>query len=282
MSNAPASDPPVELSIIVLTFNSAKCVEKCLQYAFGAMEKVGIDGEVVIFENGSIDGTVTLLNAAQSQYGDKLKVLYSEINLGTTRSRNAAIKASEGRFLLVLDSDAFLTPECLRRMHDFLDSHTDYGMVGPRLNYRSGNFQLSYDEFPTLQRKLSRYFFLRGMEQNTEQPQQTIEVDYLISACWLLRKEVFDIVGPLDEEIFYAPEDVDYCLRVWKAGFKIAYLPDVAMVHDAQELSRGIKFNRFVLKHGMGLLYYFKKHGYFWSLSKTKQQIAERVQSRAS
>ena len=59
-----------------------------------------------------------------------------------------------------------------------------------------------------------------------------MEVDYLISACWLFTREVYEKVGPLDEQIFYAPEDVDFCIRVWKAGFKIGYVPEYKMVHD--------------------------------------------------
>jgi len=69
-------------------------------------------------------------------------------------------------------------------------------------------------------------------------------------------------VGMLDERIFYAPEDTDFCLRVWKAGRRIIYLPSVAVVHHAQEISRGLKINKAKLSHLRGLVYYFFKHRY--------------------
>ena len=93
-----------------------------------------------------------------------------------------------------------------------------------------------------------------------------VDVDYAISACWLITRECVDKTGLLDEEIFYSPEDVDYCIRVWKAGFTIVYLPHTQMVHDAQELSRGFKLSKFHFSHLAGLFYLFKKHRYFWNL----------------
>jgi len=83
-------------------------------------------------------------------------------------------------------------------------------------------------------------------------------------------------VGLLDEKIFYSPEDVDYCIRVWKAGFDIRYLPKYEIIHDAQEISRakGIRINFFTLSHIKGLLYLFLKHRYLFSGKKfSKRQI---------
>jgi GT2 family glycosyltransferase len=71
-------------------------------------------------------------------------------------------------------------------------------------------------------------------------------------------------VGFLDEKIFYSPEDVDYCLRIWQAGFKIHYLPTVSVIHNTQEISRGYKLNRAKLSHIAGLFYLFYKHGYLF------------------
>ena len=80
-------------------------------------------------------------------------------------------------------------------------------------------------------------------------------------------KEVLNEVGLLDEKIFYSPEDVDYCIRVWKKGYTIDYFPDVKMIHDAQEISRGkaFKINFFTLSHLKGLIYLFLKHRYILS-----------------
>ena len=138
-------------------------------------------------------------------------------------------------------------------------------MVVPKLVYGNGNFQKSTDDFPTIFTKFRRYFFLKKIEQ--DEGKLSISgnqsVDYAISAFWLLKKEVIANVGLLDENIFYAPEDVDYCLRIWKAGYKIVYVPSCQVVHDAQEISRGLRINKAFWEHLKGLFYYFNKHGYW-------------------
>ena len=270
----------MDISIIVITFNSAHCIEQCVADAQNALNSANLKGEIIVFENGSSDGTTEKLKSLETQY-DNLKVIYSPHNTGTTTSRNAAMKESTGDFILVLDSDAFLTTECITGLRQFLINNPEYGLVGPMLTYASGNFQLSYDDFPTAQRKFERFLFLKSIEKRPIPGAAAMEVDYLISACWLFTREVYEKVGPLDEQIFYAPEDVDYCIRVWKAGFKIGYVPEYKMVHDAQELSRGFVLNRFKFLHLQGLAYYFRKHSYMFSLKKVRQRIEEAVVARA-
>lgn len=91
---------------------------------------------------------------------------------------------------------------------------------------------------------------------------EVINVDYAISAFWIMKKSVLEEVGLLDEKIFYSPEDVDYCLRIWKSGHAISYIPFVSVVHHTQEISRGFKLNTAFLNHVKGLFYYFTKHRY--------------------
>ena len=112
-------------------------------------------------------------------------------------------------------------------------------------------------------RKVQRYFALRRLEQR-EPPTGSGPVDYAISACWLLSARAVQVTGLLDERIFYSPEDVDYCIRMWQAGFQVHYVPAVSVVHDAQEISRpkGLGINRFTVRHAKGLLYLFAKHRY--------------------
>lgn len=91
------------------------------------------------------------------------------------------------------------------------------------------------------------------------------EVDYAISAFWMIPQDIIQRVGLLDEKIFYSPEDVDYCMRIWKVGFKIYCDPSVQVVHHTQEISRGVKINSAFINHVKGLVYYFMKHRYFFS-----------------
>ena len=79
-----------------------------------------------------------------------------------------------------------------------------------------------------------------------------------------MRRNLLDKVGLLDEQIFYAPEDVDFCLRIWIAGQKVVYQPALEVVHDAKERSRSLKGLLFAWRHLLGLIYFFRKHGYCW------------------
>jgi GT2 family glycosyltransferase len=253
----------MDISAVVLSFNSKRYIETCIRSLVQSYAECGLEGEILVVENGSVDGSVAILGSLQAEIGERLKVIYLPENTGTTRSRNMALRIAGGRAVLILDSDAYMNSAALRSMLAYQRANPRAGLVAPRLIYPSGKYQLSVDVFPTVSRKLQRYFSLREIERS-EPPAAAGAVDYAISACWLLSGEAIHATGLLDERIFYSPEDVDYCIRLWKAGYQVHYFPLVSVVHDAQEISRpkGIGINRFTIRHAKGLLYLFIKHRY--------------------
>jgi GT2 family glycosyltransferase len=266
------------LSIVILSFNSSRHIEKCLSHVFDSLKCVDKKAEVFVVDNGSSDGSLDIIDGFQKQFSEVLNVIKFESNTGTTYSRNAALKQAKGDFILVLDSDAYITADAISRLTLYLAQAPDVGMAVPRLFYGSGNYQISCDVFPTLWLKAKRFLFLKKMEEKGDAlslVDKPTEVDYAISACWMLTRRCFKSVGLLDEKIFYSPEDVDYCLRVWQAGLAINYLPSVSVVHDAQELSRGFKLSRFHFSHLKGLLYLMFKHKYFWGLSSLYKRLGK-------
>ncbi|MDO6720366.1 glycosyltransferase family 2 protein [Psychrosphaera sp. 1_MG-2023] len=257
------------ISVVILSFNSAKTLPKCLDSLIETLNAKNELAEIFVVENGSKDNSPAIIDDYKAQYPDLIKPIIFKENTGTTFSRNSAIKQATGKYILVLDSDAYININVLEELITNLQDNPQTGMAVPKLTYASGNFQLSCDQFPTLLQKAKRFLFLKTIEKKNEELSQLthpIAVDYAISACWLLTKECTDATGLLDENIFYSPEDVDYCVRVWKAGFQITYVPMQEMVHDAQELSRGFKLTKFHFSHLKGLFYLFNKHKYFWSL----------------
>lgn len=255
---------PVQVSAIALSFNSRRYLDTCVRSLFQAYREAGVRGELWVVENGSVDGSVEILKALQAEFGAQLQVIYQPVNTGTTRSRNMALRQARGEYVLVMDSDAYMNAPALRGMLDYAAAHPQVGLVAPRLTYPDGRFQLSVDVFPTVARKVQRALALRELEKR-EPPAAAGAVDYAISACWLLSRRAVQATGLLDERIFYSPEDVDYCIRVWAAGFQIHYVPQFSVVHDAQEISRpkGLKgINKFTIRHAKGLAYLFMKHRY--------------------
>jgi GT2 family glycosyltransferase len=264
----------MDVSAVVLSFNSKKYIETCVNSLVRSFDESKLAGEIIVIENGSTDGSISILRALQKKYPEYLQVIYLGANTGTTYSRNLGFAKSQGKFLLVLDSDAYMNAEALTGMKKWLEDHPEQGMVAPKLTYPDGRFQLSVDVFPTLTRKIERFFKLKQIEASDNvQITEPAIIDYAISACWMFPAEVYYQIGALDEKIFYSPEDVDFCLRIWKSGKKIAYLPQFVVVHDAQEKSRGFKVNYFTWLHIKGLAYFFRKHQYVLKLDNLYRKI---------
>jgi GT2 family glycosyltransferase len=256
----------MEFSFVILSWNSLGHLEKCLN-SIACVLGDSCDYEVFVVDNGSQDGSIELLNVCEAQEGSKVKPIYLDHNTGTTYSRNLALKKCVGKYVVVLDSDVELHDNTLDVLVAQFKTQTNVGMVVPRLLYGSGRLQKSTDVFPTLARKIVRFLWLKKIEAQEAQEAfstKVSDVDYAISAFWVIPKVVIDQVGLLDEKIFYAPEDVDYCLRIWKQGFRILYVPESVATHDAQEISRGFKLNKAKIEHIKGLIYYFIKHKYLF------------------
>lgn len=264
---------PRQISAVILSFNSERHIEQCVRSLMRAFGNLPGPNEIWVVENGSVDGSVHILRRLEREFAPTLQVIYNERNLGTTVSRNQALRRATGRYVLVMDSDAWVEATTLESLIRTLEQDARCGIVVPRLEYPDGRFQLSTDTFPTLLRKLHRLVALRNLEFSARPPAEPCTVDYAISALWLFRRSLLDEVGLLDENIFYSPEDVDFCLRTWKAGYKVVYDPRVTAVHDAQELSRRKKVNGFATRHAKGLVYLFWKHGYFLSLGRLYRTI---------
>jgi GT2 family glycosyltransferase len=263
------------ISAVVLSFNSARDLDRCLGALTEALDTLGAGHEIWVVENGSGDASPALLRQWVDRRPDLVRPIFSPVNLGTTASRNRALAQARGDYVLVLDSDAYVDAEALRGLRQYLAQTPTAGLVAPLLRYGDGRFQLSADEFPTFWRKVVRMFYLRKLEQAHAVPPQPTEVDYAISACWLLPMHVVRLVGPLDERIFYSPEDVDYCIRVGLGGYAVIYNPNFSAVHDAQELSRSKKLNGFFSRHLLGMFYLFFKHRYFLSARGLRSRIAK-------
>ena len=156
-------------------------------------------------------------------------------------------------------------------MIQILEQNPDIGIVGPTMMNSAGATQLSGRNLPSLGIKLRKAAPLKGLQDegaqmevpNTPVVQDMQDVPYLLSACWLMPVSTIDTVGFLDENIFYAPEDVDYCLRVWQAGLRVVRCWNAQIIHEYQRLSH--KKNK---EHLKGLVYYFKKHHYLFDSSK--------------
>lgn len=253
-------------SFVILTWNSSKTISDCLLSISENCTKNQIDYEILVVDNGSSDQTVKIIRDNLKQLPVKLTVLPK--NRGTTFSRNIALRQAKGDVICVIDSDAVVQQvdlnEIEKRMND--DS---LGIVAPKLVLQDGTVQNSVKKFPSLLAKLAKIpkivFKIKIKDYDWYQDfpfESETEVDYAISACWFFKRKLLQQVGFLDEKIFYAPEDIDYCLRVRKNGKKIIYYPHITVMHYCQQITHKRALSRISLSHFQGLLYYFAKHRY--------------------
>lgn len=266
------------LSAVILTYNSERHIGACLQSLQSALECLPMPCEIFVVDNGSSDQTRSILENFETTDGLTLHTILLARNEGTTVARNKALRRASGDYILILDADVVVPADGLEPLIRHLEQNPRAGLVAPRLAFPDGRPQLSVDRFPTIGRKLTRALFLRSMEADLAQgsaAKKPRSVDYAVSAFWLLPRHTIEAVGPLDERFFYAPEDVDYCLSVWLAGFTVDYDPAVTAIHDATERSRGWRMNAFTVRHMLGLARYFLKWRYGFGLKRVYHRIAQ-------
>lgn len=262
------------VSAVILSFNSRRHIAKAVRSLAAEYARLVEPGEIFVVDNGSTDGSVEILKQLETEHRQTLKVIYSPVNTGTTVSRNMALRRTAGRYILIMDSDIEVPEGCLQKLLPRLEAAPEIGLLAPRLVYPDGRPQLSADVFPTLTHKLRRFLGLKQMERSLPASDSGARrIDYAISAFWLMPRRVVERVGLLDERIFYSPEDVDYCLRVWKAGFEVVYDTAATAVHDAREISRGFKRPSFTFSHAKGLAYLFIKHRYVFSRARLYRRL---------
>ncbi len=258
------------LSFIILTWNSEKYIDDCISSVIQKCKEENISYEILVVDNDSSDKTKDIL----ASYNDNIKTVWLDKNYGTTYPRNIALKKAIGDIISVLDSDIVLKKGSLRSVIHKLLSHADIGILAPKLILCDGSIQRSVKKFPSLPHKLLKLkkICLRMEPKKTEFykeiPLHDITVDNAISACWFFRKELIEIVGLLDEKIFFAPEDIDYCLRTWKSGKSVFYYPYFEAIHYTQQISHKKRISLVMLTHFRGLVHYFIKHRYIFNSPK--------------
>jgi len=217
-----------EVSVVVATFNGMPYVEQCLESVAGC--------ELVVVDSGSTDGTLELVRERFPQ----ARLIDQEFR-GLAAAWNSGIRAGSGRYVLLLNSDAWFKADGLDRLLAFADEHTEAGIVGPRLLNLDGTLQRSVRGFPTLWRLATEYLLLRKLAPRSRalnafygghfEHDSVREAEFLRGACLLLRREAVEEIGLLDESLFLFSEEVDLCYRMRKAGWKVLFYPGAEVVH---------------------------------------------------
>ena len=234
-----------EVSILIVTWNSRASVEKCLTSLFGRPCKRSF--EVIAADNGSSDGTAEFISSTWPQ----ARVLQTGRNLGFAPAMNLAQRQAEGRYLFWLNPDTVAGPGAVDKLADFLDLHPEVGAAGPLL-FESEIQRAAFcaRQFPNLTNAFLRHFGLRWLtggkgfwgQETFEVGEVPVAVDCLSGAAMMVRRELADRIGSIDETIPMYLEDMDYCARIAAAERSIYCVPSARMFHEGGHSSAQSSF----------------------------------------
>ncbi len=225
-----------DISVVALNYNTRDLLRACL---YSVLECTGeLELELIVVDNASRDGSALMVG---EEFPD-VKLIANDRNLGYARGTNAGIRASSAPYVLLLKPETVVSGRALRLMRDYLEAHPEVAMVGPRLVDGDGVHQQSCHYFTVLAWKHAlRYLLVLlggpgssvfGLSTDPgDKGNGPVEVDWVYGACALVRREVLDDVGMLDENIFLYGEDMDLCFRMARAGWKTVYLPQAEIIH---------------------------------------------------
>lgn len=247
---------PVKISYIIITWNGIDYLRDLLASMRTQLQRA--DVEVIVVDNGSSDGTEEYV----TQHYAQIRFIALPENRGVAYARNVAMGEANGKYLLILDNDIQITDEAVMEMERYMDMHPQVGICGCKLLYPDGQVQHSCKPYPGIREKLRSFLSSSAPYIYEKQMAGTepFEPVYIIGACQMIRRETYDLIGPLDERIFYGPEDCDYCLRARKAGWRVMYLPAVSMVHHCQRRTHTNPFSRLGRQHCKALAYFYRKY----------------------
>jgi N-acetylglucosaminyl-diphospho-decaprenol L-rhamnosyltransferase len=242
-----------DVSAVVVTYNGLPWVERALDSVRGH--------ETIVVDHGSTDGTVPFVR----EEFPEVEVVEQE-NRGLAYGWNTGVERTSGRYVLLLNSDAWLDAGAVEQLTTFADAHPEAAVVGPRLRYPDGRLQRSVRGFPTLWRLATEFFYLRKLAPGTEalnafyaggfDHTSVYEAEVLMGAVWLVRRDAIAEVGPADDTFFLFSEETDWAYRFRSAGWKLLFFPGAGATHVYAASHKG----RLFVENLRGQLRFLRKH----------------------
>ena len=216
------------VAIVIPTLNMRDDIIKCL----GSIRNLDYPKkniEVIIWDNGSTDGTQTEVNKIFKEMEEdgckRLKIIQSDENLGVYTSRDELFKRVNVHtdYVLSIDDDVFLPRDCLTVLMKILQDYSDAGVIGPRT---------VYDMKPDETAHGAGFVNLWLGKFSDVDVNRSIECDYIIGCCMLIKKQVVLDLKGFDRDYYTSHGEVDFCLRAKKKGYKIFYDPNIIVRHN--------------------------------------------------
>ena len=249
------------ITVIVVNYKTRKITTRCLQELYADLGTK--NAEIIVVDNASDDGSVEAIRG----HFPAAVVIANEVNVGFGAANNQALELARGRYLLFLNSDAFVHPGCVQMLAEYLENHDNVGLVGPKLENEDGSLQRSCWRFPSALRSWADALWISGLfadhpvigDYRFWKHDEAREVDFVIGACMLARREVYEAIGGFDLRFFMYQEEADWQKRMRAHGWSVHLVPEAGATHlggasgkdEIPKVNRHFleSLDRYILKH---------------------------------
>ncbi len=255
-----------DLSIIIVSWNVRELLRACLRACLRSLPAGQPETEIIVVDAGSVDGSTAMV---QTEF-PSVRLLASAENLGYSRGNNLGLAGARGRFCLILNPDTEVVGDALERMVAYMDAHPRVGVLGPALVWPDGSLQPTRRRFPSMATAMFESTWLQRLappgllrrylaaDLPTDQP---VEVDWLVGAALLVRREAYTAVGGLDEGFFMYSEELDWQRRMRAAGWRVVFFPHARIIHHEARSSAQVPAATHIRFNTSKVRYFRKYHG---------------------
>ena len=269
----------VDVSVIIVSYNSRSVLGPCLD---SLKKQIIFDRtEVIVVDNASPDDTAQMV---RDRY-PWVNLIAGTDNVGYSRGVNLGIRAASGRYFLILNPDTVVREDSIDRLLAFAEETPDAGVIAPKLVFHDGNLQYSCRRFYSWKVLVLRRTVLGKIFKNSRavndhlmldfDHESTRQVDWVIGACMMVRREAVESVGLMDERFFLYFEDVDWCYRMQQKGWRVYYHPEAVVTHGYARASAQSVINRSFVAHLASLFRYYEKWNFVLYFMKKYREVAK-------
>lgn len=254
----------MKLSVVIVNYNVKYFLEQCLHSVRRAMK--GIDGEVFVVDNNSVDGSIKML----AEKFPEVIVIANKDNKGFSKANNQAIRVSKGKYVLLLNPDTIVEDDTFTKVIAFMEKHPDAGGLGVKMIDGKGRFlpeskrglpkpSVAFYKIFGLAKLFPRSRVFGQYHLTYLDKDKTHQVDVLSGAFMLLRSKTLDKAGLLDESFFMYGEDIDLSYRITLAGYRNYYFPEARIIHYKGESTKKSSVN-YVFTFYKAMIIFARKH----------------------
>ncbi len=247
----------MDVSIVIVNYNVKEYIISCIESIYKHSNS-NIAFEIVVVDNNSFDDSLSALR----RFFPKINIIKNNYNAGYSVAANQGVKSSKGEYIFLLNPDTLLVEDSLSKLVAIAKKQDNMGVIGPKLIYRNGEPQQSFWRRPSLLNTISSLihldFFNFIKNYKYKQIKEIGRVETVSGCAFFLKKEVFERLGGLDENLFWM-EDIDFCMRLRQSGYFTYFFHETEIIHFKGKSSQ-TDYKTAISNQLISKVKFFKKH----------------------